>query len=420
MSGDACSLGSEYTRGDYRSIPEGMTEEQSMDIWLRRNREIEEERLRELQHQQQPHVAGDSPPPHEVRAQQQMRTPSPMSDGGGGGGQQQQPAVADPQQTDAWNAALARNPMGAYDPAEHDAWMAMQRYELASRPEVRDAYVPSTSGMAMLMEAARREDRRNVGREASGGDRGRGESPDSYASQSQIDQPEGPGRNSTTSQAGDSHQMSTEAVDDAIAAQQQAFDALHASSEPQHDDPRVPLGYVPRHDFANRNYHTGGAPAPRDEVLAVQQREYERLTQAHRKQQRSPSPDAPSPESGKPSGHSQGSSKKSSQDDGNMNLFHVATRRPTTENSKSVTCRHCKRGLYTAPLAQYFYCQTCCKVNHFSARESAVETRWEEKMQEMEDCEEKVHREERVQEMEDCEGAAAGGGQTGMYPYYGW
>ena len=358
-----------------------MTEEEAMAIWLERNEKIGErvrrreaaEALRRANSQQQqplPLGGGRSSPPSSSADDDSDRSLHSSASRGGGGdinsGLQHAAAVT---HSDAWNRAISRNVMGEYDPhntdpAYQNAYHAYQRFVDVNQPGVADNYVASTPGLAALMEERShlmaRERYLNlqlnqvqhqmhtdpmISPSSScyhGGNDARQSSFAAPASQSQgggsiINNP--PLRKSSSSPV-------------EITKKEDDISSITKVSTPSYL-------MKSKENASETPYHTSAA-------ASAQIREYQRLQQAH----------------SQPKSEDSASKSTTSSTSEQPSYFYGFTYR-TQGNSKEITCSYCRSRVYTAPLAVHMFCQSCAQISKLEVED--IETRWEGKMQELED-----------------------------------
>mmetsp|Transcript_13204 Transcript_13204/g.24279 ORF Transcript_13204/g.24279 Transcript_13204/m.24279 type:complete len:356 (+) Transcript_13204:223-1290(+) len=336
------------------SIPEDMTEEKAMEIWLRRDSELEEERLQRVRQQRELELQQQPPMGELAQQQQQYRGPSSPSSSGSSSSHGQPPAIpAARRSSAAWDAAVSQNAMGAYDPAYHDAYMAYQRFINMNRPGMADAYVPSTPGLARLIEQQREEDRL-------------------YEEQQRQELAAAQQREAQQRQALEAHQRRN--------AAQQGYHGSYSSHNTMGGSP------LPQDVMFRR---------PQDAGLEAQVREYERLSQVHSAQNNSqqdnysrpPTVIATTTIGSSASTNDNDSTKKKEH---NVNSYYLATPNPTQYLTKPVICYHCRADMYTHHLAKNYMCQQCCQISAV-AREQDLGSGWEEKRADKEDGEQEVN-----------------------------
>ncbi len=327
-----------------------MTEEEAMEIWLQRNEEIGErvrrrDERRRLAAEEAASAAdhprgggGGEPPPTSDTANQ--ANAAAASDGasddgssGADGSVGNFQHAASVTQSDAWRRAISRNVMGEYnpndpDPSYHDAYHAYQRFVDMHKPGVADNFVPSTPGLAALMEQ-----RRYL-----------------MARQGHLDSLV-------------NHQAAAHNEHQGVQQMQTSTSSCKAgitsSSSPQ--------------DSQEKNASTNTP----DCSTAASVRKLLNKSQEDGKLE------------DESSSSSNNNNKLGGGDDGSRRFFYAFSY-PTQCNNKKVTCSGCLVDLYTNPLATNFFCQPCGTVTSVlddKRGEGGDEAMWEEKMQDVEDME---------------------------------
>ena len=298
-----------------RSIAEGMTEEEAMEIWMRRDREFARERQLRLQKEQQLALLKELQQDKGIQPIQQTsrRSPSPMSDRENyldDEDGEEVPASQYQHNSAAWNAAISQNALGEYDPKYHNAYVAYQRFMDVNRPGLAEAYVPSTPGLARLIEQQRQEE--------------------TLASVRRRER------------------------EDLEVRQMEAMEGLCS----------LRMGVGGGGAQASSQVAAAGPlsnPQARVDPLTAQAIEYERFSQAHRQQA---SAESSSSNTSNTAGTTTTDKEKKKDDaDSDVSKFYLATPFPTEYNTKPVRCFNCNICLHTHPLAANYFCQTCCQIS---------------------------------------------------------
>lgn len=316
-----------------------MTEEEAMEIWLRRNEEIGE-RVRRRD------AARSSIRPY---GEEQQSPPSSLSKEGstssglhgkcddslGSWGSGSLHAAATTH-SDAWKSAVSRNVMGEFDPHNTDptyqnSYHAYQRFVDTNQPGMADNYVASTPGLAVLME----QRRHLIARQRHF---------DLQLQQMQTSDRVSSCQSDNSGQGGDSRMMSHSSP-------------LHQNLDNTARAKELRAGYgdPPRYVTSNPTHASAAASA--------QAPDNKNLSYTHSKVE------------------SVQSSTKDPTSIQNTGYFYAFTY-PTSSNCKAVTCTRCREQVYTTPLAVNMFCQSCGRI---SAVEEDLESRWEGKMQDAED-----------------------------------
>ena len=462
---DTNSFGSSVDTPD-PDIPEDMTEEKAMEIWLRKDDEIRARMIREeemaaeraaaepnqeavldeqLYHQQQQPNNNIS-----IATQHHQSTNSEydMSYDSDSCGDSNLPLAIPAAQSNsaAWQDAISHNPIDPNDPAQHETWLAYERFIQLNKPGVADNYVPSTPGLARLIEEQREEERRALVRKteqqqaraaAEAQEQQRKNSSPSSTSlrreeyvnqqilrmqqqhQCQWDNNNNYASGFNTSAYGAQHQQQMSAHQLLGASSISTSQGLYSSHATQGIQARSgglpPL--VDMDDDVYRRYHQEQQqqqriPAidPQDPLILAQARELERLSQEHKSAAQSlnddrgntaypPSrninsfdvvatPSTPPIDDLKPAAKKSSDSSSSSSE-----AFYLATPQSTHYNTQPVICSHCQAPLHTHPLALNYFCQQCCRVTRkdehpqgqVAQKSEWGESRYEEKMMEGED-----------------------------------
>ena len=241
--------------------------------------------------------------------------------------------------------------------------VAYQRYIDSSRPGLADAYVASSPGLALLLEQRRQELARQRREEI----------------------------------------LEQERMAERLA--QERYEAyLYEQEQRRQDVFGVSNVNIPRQDQPTvTNSGSVSSGSNYSSIADAQAREYERLSQAHRQRLADEDMCRSMPSESSPENSGDGSSSCPTEDpDGSQNSdddaskskervstfnqhdeYHLATFFRTTWNTKRVQCQNCQLSLYTSPLANQFFCQTCSDITCVEHQD--LETRCEEKMQDMDD-----------------------------------
>jgi len=362
-----------------------MTEEEAMAIWLQRNEEIGERvRRREAAEEAQRQALGE---------EQQLPRSSSPKDGSSDGDESIQSGQCDSvgsgdtnsgfrhaaavTHSDAWNRAISCNVMGEYDPhntdpAYQNAYHAYQRFVDLNQPGVADNFIASTPGLASLMEQ-----RRHL-----------------MATQRLLD---------LQLQQMQKSSMISSCHNNDAAQSSPSSSAAAAAAAPSHQDQgndSMSKSHLPPHlrheSFSSSNIiksedgesitrissPEGGMlsapPPPRSTrscssnnssqvsaAASAQILEYTRISQAYalnKSDENSGKGTTLAPQAG----------------------YFYAFIYPTQYNSKGVTCPCCRMHVYTNPLAVNMFCQSCGRLSRVGGDDD-LESRWEGKMQEVED-----------------------------------
>ena len=327
MSSDSSSSSSSSVISDY-NYPADMTEEEAMAIWLRRDSELEEQRL-----QRERAAAAASPP-----------VVMPMN----------------------------------YPPNEESA-LAYQRYIDNNRPGLAEAYVASSPGLALLLEQRRQELAHQRREEV-------------FAQQQHVDalsrqQLQAAHLAQEPQQAYYYDQAQTHQghlVGAHIDARHQDQSSMSSSRGFTMDNDSVTncSNYESIADAQAREYdrlYQVHMKRLRDEEKARS------MTSGINSDNREHGIRDCTPEYGNPEGSSCSTQKASKKKDksGCQSSYYLATNYCTGWNTKVVRCSHCENDMYTNPLAKTFFCQNCLKIS--SVEQQDLKTCCEEKMQDMED-----------------------------------
>lgn len=371
---------------------DNMTEEEAMAIWLKRNEEIGERvRRREAAEALR-------------RASKQMSSSSSSSFSvGGGSSSSHGGAAADCDESlythysdsvasgdisssscfqhaaavthsDAWKRAISRNVMGEYDPQNTDpayqnAYIAYQRFVAMNQPGVADGFVASTPGLAALMEQ-----RKHL-----------------MARQRHLDlQVQERDHQMETSHI--SHETVQASSPSAVPATQDQQGDQSTRTRPLHqsrnanETTKMKNGLFATTRLQRRNSSalpsSSSRPSSRSttpentttvsEATFAQMIEYKRLQQTHSSSQLLKSEET----TALPKGTAFINNPQPS-------YFYAFPYR-TQYNSKAVLCSCCQSCVYTTPLAENMFCQSCGQISKPVDR-GDLESRWEGKMQEAED-----------------------------------
>jgi hypothetical protein len=379
-----------------------MTEEEAMEIWLQRNEEIGErvrrrDERRRLAAAEEAASAADhpcgggeeEPPPTSDTTNQtnaaaatladdldvSLRSQSASDDGisssaapGGGVGNFQHAASVT--QSDAWRRAISHNVMGEYnpnnpDPSYHDAYHAYQRFVDMHKPGVAENFVPSTPGLAALMEQRRYLMARQGHLDSSHDVQQMQTSTLSCtagitSSSSPQDSQE---KNASTNTPADCSIRQSLSCDDIIRRISEHDEMASSVDQPSTSGSAPP--FPKKSSIIRRSDNTAL-------VAAASMRKL--LNKSHESSSNS----------------SSNNNKLGGGGDGSRRFFY-AFPYPTQYNNKKVTCSGCLVNLYTNPLASNFFCQTCATVTSVLDKrdggEGGGEAMWEEKMQDVEDME---------------------------------
>ena len=364
-----------------------MTEEEAMEIWLQRNEEIGE-RVRRRDERRRlaaeeaasaadhPRGGGEEPPPTSDTANQ--ANAAAASDGasddgssGADGSVGNFQHAASVTQSDAWRRAISRNVMGEYnpndpDPSYHDAYHAYQRFVDMHKPGVADNFVPSTPGLAALMEQRRYLMARQGHLDSL---------VNQQAMQTSTSSCKAGITSSSSPQDSQVKNASTNTSDCSIRQSLSCDDIIRRISEQdeevmQSDQPST-LGSAPpfpkKSSILSRSDNTALVAAASMRKLLNKSQEGGKLEDES----------------------SSNNNKLGGGDDGSRRFFYAFSY-PTQCNNKKVSCSGCLVDLYTNPLATNFFCQPCGTVTSVlddKRGEGGDEAMWEEKMQDVEDME---------------------------------
>ena len=377
-----------------------MTEEEAMEIWLQRNEEIGErvrrrDELRRLAAEEAASAAEDPRGGEEEQpttsdtinqANAAAASDGASDDGSSGadgsvGNFQHAASVT---QSDAWRRAISRNVMGEYnpnnpDPSYHDAYHAYQRFVDMHKPGVADNFVPSTPGLAALMEQRRYLMARQghldsfVNHQAAAHDEHQG------VQQMQTSTSSCTAGITSSSSPQDSQEKnaSTNTPDCSIRQSLSCDDIIRRISEQdeevmQSDQPSTSGSAPPfpkKSSILSRSDNTALVAAASMRKLLNKSQEGNKLEDE--------------------SSSSSNNNKLGGGEDGSRRFFYAFSY-PTQYNNKKVTCSGCSVHLYTNPLASHFFCQPCGTVTSVlddKRDEEGYEAMWEEKMQDVEDME---------------------------------
>lgn len=380
-----------------------MTEEEAMAIWLQRNEEIGERVRRRDERRrlaaEEAASAADHPRGGEEEAattsdatnqadaaaaaasddlDESLRSQSASDDGSSGsGGVGNFQHAASVTQSDAWRRAISRNVMGEYnpqnpDPSYHDAYHAYQRFVDMHKPGVADNFVPSTPGLAALMEQ-----RRYL-----------------MARQGHLD-------SLVNHQAAvDEHQVQTTSSSAAgitSSSAPQDSQEKNASTTDNNPDCSIPqslscddiIRRISEHDeLPSDQPSTSGSAPPFPKKSSILSRSDNTALVAAASMRKLFNK---SQEQGKLEDESSTNNNKLGGWVDDSRRFFYAFSYPTQYNNKKVTCSGCLVGLYTNPLSSNFFCQACGTVTSVSddkmGEGGGDEAMWEEKMQDVEDME---------------------------------
>eukprot|EP00985_Skeletonema_marinoi_P005851 scaffold2553_cov162-Skeletonema_marinoi.AAC.5 len=367
-----------------------MTEDEAMAIWLQRNEEIGE-RVREREAAEAAQQRASSSPHHSSR--EGSSSPGGSSDdcsdeslhshrsdsvesGDTNSGFQHAAAVT---HSDAWNRAISHNVMGEYDPyntdpAYQNAYHAYQRFVDMNQPGVADNFVASTPGLAALMEQRRHlmARQRHLDFQLQQMDHHMHTSPmisschdTNYdallSSQSSAAPPSQDHQGGHHSRTNNTPLSPSRWHDEIVKSEDGLFSITRVAPHPTFRSSSSTAAA----ENNNPTHHVSAA-------TSAQILEYKRLQQAHSSQLLK-------------SGDN--SSKGTTSTNTQPSYFYAFAYR-TQYTSRAVTCSCCQSRMYTAPLAEYMFCQSCAqisKVEGGAVGEDNVESRWEGKMQEAED-----------------------------------
>ena len=379
-----------------------MTEEEAMEIWLQRNEEIGErvrrrDERRRLAAEEAASAAEDprggggeeEQPTTSDTANQanaaaaladdldvSLRSQSASDDGSSGadgsvGNFQHAASVT---QSDAWRRAISRNVMGEYnpndpDPSYHDAYHAYQRFVDMHKPGVADNFVPSTPGLAALMEQRRYLMARQGHLDSL---------VNQQAMQTSTSSCKAGITSSSSPQDSQVKNASTNTSDCSIRQSLSCDDIIRRISEQDEEvmqsDQLSTSGSAPpfpkKSSILSRSDNTALVAAASMRKLLNKSQEGGKLEDEL-------------------SSSSNNNNKLGGGDDGSRRFFYAFSY-PTQCNNKKVTCSGCLVDLYTNPLATNFFCQPCGTVTSVlddKRGEGGDEAMWEEKMQDVEDME---------------------------------
>jgi hypothetical protein len=335
------SSGDSQLTSDYQSIPEDMTEERAMQIWLARDHEIEEERIqlhrdRRLrsqwennQHQDQ---SGDfqweNNDAYQHRQQQQQLA-------------QREEAHREQQQRQLQQAYRAQTQhQEAVERERQLQAIAAQQHHHAMLEERRSQAI-AAQRYAMLEAHA------HGGRSSA--------APESYFPSQRNDYES----SNHLMMGGDSHRP--QAQDASLADQVREYERLSGMM--------------------------GGNVGSQDAGLAAQAQEFERLSLAHRTQdsrygRSSPPLNISTPgDCSLPANNDTTDEEKKNKKGGVDNSSaYVGTPHPSEYNIVPIHCYLCRTNLYTHPLATKFFCQVCCRISVMQVEEVDPGTKFEQKM----------------------------------------
>jgi len=441
---DTNSFGSSVDTPD-PEIPEDMTEEKAMEIWLRKDDEIRARMIREeemaaeraaaepyqeavlgeqLYHQQlqqQPNNQGGIEAAAAQQHYQSTNSEYDMSYDSDSCGDSNLPLAIPAAQSNsaAWQDAISHNPINPNDPAQHETWLAYERFIQLNKPGVADNYVPSTPGLARLIEEQREEERRALVRKteqqqaraaaaaAEAQEQQSTSSPSStslrreeYVNQQilrmqQQHQCQWDNNNNyasgfnTSAYGAQHHQQQMMSAHQMGASSMSTSQGLYTSHAAQGTQARG--GGLPplvMDDDVYRRYHQEQQqqriPAidPQDPLILAQARELERIsherklsaaqtlndgrgsnTTAYPPSRNINSFDVVATPSTPPLDDLKPAAKKSSDSSSlSSESFYLATPQCTQYNTQPVICSHCQAPLHTHPLALNYFCQQCCRV----------------------------------------------------------
>ncbi len=391
-----------------------MTEEEAMGIWLQRNEEIgervrrrdERRRLAAEEAAAADPRGGEEEPTTTSDTQANaaaaladdldvsLRSQSASDDGSSGGVGNFQHA-ASVTQSDAWRRAISRNVMGEYnpnnpDPSYHDAYHAYQRFVDMHKPGVADNFVPSTPGLAALMEQRRYLMARQghldslVNHQATA---------DEHQDVQQMQTSTAGITSSSSPQDSQEKNASTNTPDCSIRQSLSCDDIIRRISEhdeaPSADQPSTSGSAPPfpkKSSILSRSDNTALVAAAGMRKLLNKSQEGGKLEDESSSRMSELALMAQAAE------ESRWASRKrelGGGDDGSRRFFYAFSY-PTQYNNKKVTCSSCLVDLYTNPLASNFFCQPCGTVSSVLDDKwdgGGDEAMWEEKMQDVEDME---------------------------------
>ena len=363
FSNDDCSRSS----SDESIYDIDMTEEEAMAIWLERNEKIGERvRRREAEALRR---AEQQPLSREVSSSSSRGGAAVDSDrslhsSDINSGIQHAAAVT---HSDAWNRAISRNVMGEYDPhntdpAYQNAYHAYQKFVVMNQPGVADSFIASTPGLAALMEERShlmaRE--RHLDLQTNQMQRQMQSSPIISSSSCHHDSCDARQSSSAApalqDQGGGSItnpplHRTTCSPDEVVKKQGEFFTIT-----------KVPVPSSPKQS----NEKVSETPFYNSPAASAQILEYKRLQEAH--SQTKSEDNTPK--------------RTSSSTFQQPNYFYGFSNR-TQYYSREVTCLYCQSRVYTAPLAVHMFCQSCAQISKLEVED--IESRWEGKMQELED-----------------------------------
>ncbi len=370
---------------------DNMTEEEAMAIWLKRNEEIGErvrrreaaETARRAQKQQLSSSSSSSfsvgggssssPSCAAVDCDESLHTHFSDSVGSGdmsSGCFQHAAAVT---HSDAWKRAISRNVMGEYDPQNTDpayqnAYHAYQRFVDMNQPGMADNFVASTPGLAALMEQRRHlmakqrcldlqveemDHQMHTSHNISSSSQANSVFT-VQASPSSVPAPQDQGDQSLRKSP---LHLSSRSADDVTKAKNGLFSMTRLQGRHSSSPLRLSRNTAPE----NNPTHVVSA------ATSAQILEYRRLQQAHSshlKFEESHAPKVTTPTNSQPS------------------YFYAFPYR-TQYNPRAVMCSSCQSCVYTTPLAENMFCQSCGQIS--KVVQGDLESRCEGKMQEAED-----------------------------------
>mmetsp|Transcript_38974 Transcript_38974/g.83956 ORF Transcript_38974/g.83956 Transcript_38974/m.83956 type:complete len:553 (-) Transcript_38974:121-1779(-) len=447
---------------------EGMTEEDAMQIWLRRDRELGEAQIRREQQQregQQYQQLGDGELPlgelplselvidqqrrqyreHQQQQQYRERSTSPsMSINGDDsyhsisgisstGHRHRPPGIPASRNTSSagWQQQQSTVTYRPVDQSrqQRSAQISCQRFVDMNRPGMADAYIPSTPGMAQLLEYQRDEDRRM------------------HATEEMQRQQQEMAFERAQRHEREQRQAFIEARNRRIALEEEYYRMHNPTTAGHNGNGTVEGGREPHHPqfeisassplpaqdvgVSSQFEISASGPLPaqdvsasgsRDAALIAQIMEYERLTKSYRgrntdhSQQResidqhssplvvtSANNDSNSNDDDKfaisndsklvssndskfaSNSDSKSVKTKDRSNDGEVQPYYLATPDRTEFQTKPVVCKHCYVDLFTHPLARTFCCNVCCQMSSVEQDLAGGYGGYDEKMQDMED-----------------------------------
>lgn len=400
-----------------------MTEEEAMAIWLQRNEEIGE-RVRRRDERRRLAAAeeqaasdnnprgGEEPPPTSDTTTQanaaaasddldvSLRSQSASDDGSSGGGVGNFQHAASVTQSDAWRRAISRNVMGEYnpnnpDPSYHDAYHAYQRFVDMHKPGVADNFVPSTPGLASLMEQRRYLMARQGHLDSLVNHQATADGDEDVQQKQTSTSSSTAGITSSSSPQDSQEKNASTNIPDCCSIRQSLScdDIIRRISEQDEapsDQPSTsgsaPPTFPKKSSILSRSDNTAL-------VAAASMRKLLNKSQEGGKLEDESSSRNEHAVMAQVAEESRSASRKrelgGGGDDASRRFFY-AFLYPTQYNNKKVTCSGCLVEMYTNPLASNFFCQTCGTVTSVMDDkwdEEGDEAMWEEKMQDVEDME---------------------------------